>query len=90
MGINERHDTCEAVHLGLTLFPKRDSRRDSSQAPRRHTRESYLPLLPSGPGGVRKSLLRRTQLSTPLHVRQTLQKSIAAHEEFSPAIADCG
>ena len=47
-------------------------------------------MLPSGPGGVRKSLLRRTQLSTSLHVRQTLQKSLAAHEGFSPAVADCG
>jgi len=46
-------------------------------------------LLPSGPGGVCKSLLRRTQLSTPLHVRQALQKGQAAHEGFSPAIADC-
>jgi hypothetical protein len=47
-------------------------------------------LLPSGPGGVHKSLLRWTQLSTSLHVRQALQQSIAAHEEFSPAVADCG
>jgi hypothetical protein len=35
-------------------------------------------------------LLRRTQLSTPLHVRQALQKSKAAHEGFSPAIAAPG
>ena len=31
-------NTCEAVHLGLTPFPKRNSRRGSSQAPQRHTR----------------------------------------------------
>ncbi len=29
-----------------------------------------LPLLPSGPGGVRRLLLRRTQLSMPLDVRR--------------------
>jgi len=57
-------------------------------APTAH-KGSHLPLLPSGPGGVRESLLRWTQLSTPLHVRQALKKSPAAHEGFSPAIADC-
>ena len=47
-------------------------------------------MLPSGPGGVRKTLLRRTQFSTPPHASQSLQQGRAAHEGFSPAIADRG
>ena len=47
-----------------------------------------LPLLPSGPGGVHKSLLHGTQPSTPSCQDRDLVSEPG--EVFSPAVADCG
>src|SRR5215471_11764366 len=58
-----------------------------SGTPTAHGRGA-LPLLPSGPGGVRRIPLRGAQPSTPSH---TVHSTRAALErEFNPAVADCG
>ena len=48
----------------------------------------YLPLLPSGPDGVRRFSPRRTQSSTPLSRRSPTMPDL--EREFNPAVADCG
>src|SRR5262249_26560731 len=47
-----------------------------------------LPLLPSGPGGVRRFPLRGAQPSTP--PREAHSTRTALEREFNPAEADCG
>src|SRR4029453_4760722 len=47
-----------------------------------------LPLLPSGPGGVRRFPSRGAQPSTPS--RTTHSTRAALKGEFNPAVADCG
>src|SRR5262249_21219288 len=47
-----------------------------------------LPLLPSGPGGVRRIPLRGAQPSTPS--RAVHSTRAALEREFNPAVADCG
>src|SRR5262249_57328154 len=47
-----------------------------------------LPLLPSGPGGVRRFPLRGAQPSTP--PREAHSTRSALEREFNPAEADCG
>src|SRR5437899_2732044 len=53
----------------------------------RHPRELSLPLLPSGPDGVRRPELRRSQPSTPS--TRVLAESPDLGREFDPATADC-
>ena len=48
----------------------------------------YLPLLPSGPDGVRRFSPRRTRSSTPLSRRSPTMPDL--EREFNPAVADCG
>ena len=47
-----------------------------------------LPLLPSGPGGVRQFPSRGAQPSTPPHPAHSTRAPLKG--EFNPAIADCG
>src|SRR5205814_1124651 len=47
-----------------------------------------LPLLPSGPGGVRRFSLRGAQPSTPPHEAHSTRNALG--REFNPARADCG
>ena len=49
----------------------------------------YLPLLPSGPDGVRSASPRRARLST-LTCREQSPRTLDLEREFNPAIADCG
>ncbi len=51
-------------------------------------RGGCLPLLPSGPAGIRRPLPRRTQPSTPLGRGSPDMRHLEG--EFDPAIADCG
>ena len=50
---------------------------------------NYLPLLPSGPDGVRSVSPRRARLST-LTYREQSPRNLNLEREFDPAIADCG
>jgi len=50
---------------------------------------NYLPLLPSGPDGVRSVSPRRARLST-LTYREQSPRDLNLEREFDPAIADCG
>src|SRR3970040_449738 len=58
-----------------------------SGTPTAHERVA-LPLLPSGPGGVRRVSLRGAQPSTPSH--EAHSKRAALGRGFDPAEADCG
>src|SRR6266850_845962 len=58
-----------------------------SGTPTAHERVA-LPLLPSGPGGVRRFPLRGAQPSTP--PREAHSTRSALEREFDPAEADCG
>src|SRR5437667_640868 len=58
-----------------------------SGTPTAHGRGA-LPLLPSGPGGVRRFSLRGAQPSTPPHEAHSTR--LALGREFNPAGADCG
>src|SRR5438034_9013059 len=58
-----------------------------SGTPTAHERVA-LPLLPSGPGGVRRFSLRGAQPSTPPHEAHSTR--LALRREFDPAGADCG
>src|SRR3970040_250174 len=58
-----------------------------SGTPTAHERVA-LPLLPSGPGGVRRFSLRGAQPSTP--PREAHSTQTALEREFNPAEADCG
>src|SRR5207247_9757947 len=58
-----------------------------SGTPTAHERGA-LPLLPSGPGGVRRFSLRGAQPSTPLHEAHSTRNALG--REFNPARADCG
>src|SRR6266404_7100995 len=58
-----------------------------SGTPTAHERVA-LPLLPSGPGGVRRFSLRGAQPSTP--PREAHSTRSALEREFNPAEADCG
>src|SRR5215470_12855350 len=58
-----------------------------SGTPTAHER-SALPLLPSGPGGIRRDSLRRAQPSTPF--RKVHSTRTVLEREFNPAVADCG
>ena len=49
----------------------------------------YLPLLPSGPGGIHRPSPRRTRSSTRNSTGYVLQPKTSGWE-FSPAVADCG
>jgi hypothetical protein len=50
---------------------------------------NHLPLLPSGPDGVRSVSPRRARLST-LTYREQSPRDLDLEREFNPAIADCG
>src|SRR5713226_1110701 len=58
-----------------------------SGTPTAHER-SALPLLPSGPGGIRRGSLRGAQPSTPSHEAHSTRTAL--EREFNPAVADCG
>src|SRR2546423_8968146 len=58
-----------------------------SGTPTAHERGA-LPLLPSGPGGVRRFSLRGAQPSTPPHEAHSTRNALG--REFNPARADCG
>src|SRR5438128_10820691 len=58
-----------------------------SGTPTAHERAA-LPLLPSGPGGIRRFPLRGAQPSTPPH--EAHSTPTALEREFNPAEADCG
>src|SRR5437773_8504043 len=58
-----------------------------SGTPTAHERNA-LPLLPSGPGGIRRDSLRGAQPSTPF--RKAHSTRTALEREFNPAVADCG
>src|ERR1051326_2814251 len=58
-----------------------------SGTPTAHERGA-LPLLPSGPGGVRRFSLRGAQPSTPPHEAHSTRHTLG--REFNPARADCG
>src|SRR5439155_19331717 len=53
----------------------------------RHPRALSLPLLPSGPDGVRRPELRRSQPSTPSTPTRPDRPDLGG--EFDPALADC-
>src|SRR5262249_35339630 len=58
-----------------------------SGTPTAHERGA-LPLLPSGPGGVRRIPLRGAQPSTPSRTAHSTRPAL--EREFNPAVADCG
>src|SRR5687767_9826844 len=58
-----------------------------SGTPTAHERVA-LPLLPSGPGGVRRFSLRGAQPSTPPHESHSTRTALG--RGFNPARADCG
>src|SRR4029450_78614 len=58
-----------------------------SAPPTAHERVA-LPLLPSGPGGVRRFSLRGAQPSTPSHEAHSTRAAL--ERGFDPAEADCG
>src|SRR3970040_1559582 len=58
-----------------------------SGTPTAHERVA-LPLLPSGPGGVRRFSLRGAQPSTPPREAHSTRRSL--ERGFNPAVADCG
>src|SRR6266849_8895470 len=58
-----------------------------SGTPTAHERNA-LPLLPSGPGGIRRDSLRGAQPSTPSHEAHSTRTAL--EREFNPAVADCG
>src|ERR1051326_8299099 len=58
-----------------------------SGTPTAHERGA-LPLLPSGPGGVRRFSLRGAQPSTPPHEAHSTRNALG--RGFNPARADCG
>src|SRR5437867_2493717 len=62
-------------------------RRVQSGTPTAHERVA-LPLLPSGPGGVRRFSLRGAQPST--RSREAHSTRTTLEREFNPARADCG
>src|SRR6202521_2134802 len=73
--------------------PLRSKTPSSHRGPRlrpgwlRHPRVLSLPLLPSGPDGVRRPELRRSRLSTPFAAARL--KTQTSAREFGPAKADC-
>ncbi len=58
-----------------------------SGTPTAHERNA-LPLLPSGPGGIRRDSLRGAQPSTPSRAAHSTRTAL--EREFNPAVADCG
>src|SRR5687767_3419043 len=58
-----------------------------SGTPTAHERGA-IPLLPSGPGGVRRFSLRGAQPSTPPHEAHSTRNALG--RGFNPARADCG
>src|SRR3990172_6815391 len=58
-----------------------------SGTPTAHERVA-LPLLPSGPGGVRRFSLRGAQPSTPPREAHSTRRSL--ERGFNPPVADCG
>src|SRR5712691_7934085 len=58
-----------------------------SGTPTAHERNA-LPLLPSGPGGIRRDSLRGAQPSSPSRAAHSTRTAL--EREFNPAIADCG
>ena len=58
-----------------------------SGTPTAHER-NVLPLLPSGPGGIRRDSLRGAQPSTPSRAAHSTRTAL--EREFNPAIAGCG
>src|SRR5262245_54414154 len=84
-----------APHLHSGRAPALEQRRPAisscdllrSGTPTAHERVA-LPLLPSGPGGVRRFSLRGAQPSTPSHEAHSTRAALG--REFDPAEADCG
>src|SRR5215475_15769564 len=70
------------VHTAISAWS-----RLQSGTPTAHERGA-LPLLPSGPGGVRRFSLRGAQPSTPSHTAHSTRAAL--EREFNPAEADCG
>ncbi len=77
------------MHLPLNARTALFSRVSSEQVAPHHMDRHHLPLLPSGPDGVRGRPLRGTCPSTPLPREETTTPD-ARGQEFGPAIADCG
>jgi hypothetical protein len=76
-----------AAHLTPTKFSQTyQISRLQSGIPTAH-KTFYLPLLPSGPDGVHRFLLRRTRSSTPLNSAGLTKTGLGL--ELNPAIADC-
>ena len=79
-----------AVLLRVELWRQGHAASDSSsQAALRHTSQSRLWLLPSGPDQVHGATLQRTQPSTP-PARQNRCHTEPSTEHSAPLIADCG
>jgi hypothetical protein len=76
---------CTLLRTVHTAISPQDQLR--SGTPTAHERVA-LPLLPSGPGGVRRFPLRGAQPSTPPHEAHSTRTAL--EREFNPAEADCG
>ena len=76
---------CTLLRTARTAISPQDRLR--SGTPTAHERVA-LPLLPSGPGGVRRFPLRGAQPSTPPHEAHSTRTAL--EREFNPAEADCG
>src|SRR5262245_49536718 len=76
---------CTLLRTAHTAISPRNLLRPGT--PTAHERVA-LPLLPSGPGGVRRFPLRGAQPSTP--PREAHSTRAALEKEFNPAEADCG
>src|SRR2546426_186831 len=76
---------CTLLRTARTAISPRSLLRPGT--PTAHVRVA-LPLLPSGPGGVRRFPLRGAQPSTP--PREAHSTRSALEKEFNPAEADCG
>jgi hypothetical protein len=84
---NQCNQKYMAAHLTSTKYSRtyRNSQLRSGN-PTAH-KKFHLPLLPSGPDGVYRFLLRRTQPSIPLN--STGLTNTGLRLELNPAIADC-
>src|SRR5207244_92564 len=76
---------CTLLRTARTAISPRNLLR--SGTPTAHERVA-LPLLPSGPGGVRRFSLRGAQPSAPLREAHSTPSTL--EREFNPAEADCG
>src|SRR5258706_10462212 len=85
MNHTQKKWACALLRTARTAISPRSLLRPGT--PTAHERVA-LPLLPSGPGGVRRFSLRGAQPSTP--PREAHSTRSALEREFNPAEADCG